>query len=99
VTERIWTAGDWLPYLSIAAYAGDAESERILLSHGIYADHCFRYDVHAWPCVIAAEVLNKLHSEEDVCSCGWSPKDHSPQDHRPYRGAAAWPPVDPGGDA
>lgn len=56
-----WTASDYQRGIEAARQA-DWPPHRYfaLIEHGIYADHCGGYDVHAWPCLPAAKVLDEL---------------------------------------
>lgn len=56
----IWTASDHGLGLTAALRAHDETAYATLSSHGIHANHCGGYDVLAWPCPTAAQVLDRL---------------------------------------
>lgn len=55
-----WTAADYRRAKDIAFRRNDWDRLRILARHYPHADHCGGWDVYAWPCPRAAQILDRL---------------------------------------
>lgn len=60
----IFTARDyWRGMYALDDSLAHWDDVRTLFDHGPYKDHCGGYEVHAWPCSKAADILSVLREE------------------------------------